>query len=207
MASSGVFGNDYTADTLIVISTAVEKSQPSMVRGALWREISRLRVSIALKHIPFTSPRHPARDDGGAQQQWRHPVSSEMTIRRTPLSSFRPQRSGVEKSQSSNGTSATRPIVISTAVEKSQPSMLRAALWREISRLRVSIALKHIPFTSPRHPARDDGGAQQQWRHPVSSEMTIRRTPLSSFRPQWRNLSPLWYGQHCGGRSLDSEFQ
>ena len=30
MASSGVFGNDYTADTLIVISTAVEKSHAPM---------------------------------------------------------------------------------------------------------------------------------------------------------------------------------
>ena len=74
------------------------------------------------------------------------------------------------------------------------PLMVRAALRREISRLRVSSErLPSAPI--PTHtPARDDGGGERPSRH------------FDRSGAEWRNLTPPWYMKHYGGRSLDSEY-
>ena len=92
--------------------SGVEKSPPLMVRAALLWEISRLRVS--WERFP-SAP-------------YRHAPPLEMTCWRAPLPSFRPKRSGVEKSPSSNGT---------------------VSIIGEISRLRVSS--KRFPSAPYRH--------------------------------------------------------
>ena len=92
----------------------VEKSPSLMVRAALRWEISRLRVSWA---------RFPS-------APYRHAVPLEMTMVAAPLSSFRPKRSGVEKSHS---------------------TMVQEALGWEISRLRVSSM--RFPSAPYRHAA------------------------------------------------------
>ena len=95
--------------------------------------------------------RSPARDDGGGGHPYRHfdrsgaewrnltPLMTEKPAR--ALSSFRPKRSGVEKSHS---------------------TMVHEALRQEISRLRVSSKRQSVFHLSPipaRSHARDDEGA------------------------------------------------
>ena len=87
---------------------------PLMVRAALRQEISRLRVS---------SKRFPS-------APYRHAAPLEMTVLAAPLSSFRPKRSGVEKSHA---------------------SIVQEAWRREISRLRVS--WERFPSAPYRHAA------------------------------------------------------
>ena len=86
-----------------VISTEAKRRNllPLMVRAALRQEISRLRVS---------SDRFPS-------ASYRHASPLEMTMLASALPSFRPKRSGVEKSHF---------------------PMVHEALRQEISRLRVS---------------------------------------------------------------------
>ena len=100
------------AGTPIVISTTAEWRNllSLIVRAALRREISRLRASWE-RFLSAPIPTHtPARDDGGGGHPYRHfdrsgaewrNLTPLMTEKPAPaLSSFRPKRSGVEKSPS-----------------------------------------------------------------------------------------------------------
>ena len=103
--------------------SGVEKSPPLMVRAALRREISRLRVSskrFPSVPIPTCSP---ARDDGVGEQ---HTVISE---------GDEPHSRHFDRSEAE-----WRNLT---------PLMVRAALRREISRLRVSS--KRFPSAPYRH--------------------------------------------------------
>ena len=84
--------------------------------------------------------------------------------------SFRPKRSGVEKSHAPNDRKASpRPPVISTVAERSgeiSRLMVRAALRWEIFRLRVSS--KHFP-SAP-------------YQHATPLEMTVLASSIQSFQ-------------------------
>ena len=130
-----------------------------MVHEALRQEISRLRVSWVPGSLPSISARSPARDDVGSGHPYRHFDRSETEWRNLtpPMTkchpappSFRPEHSEVEWS----------------GVEKSPPLMVRAALRREISRLRVS---------SKRFPS-------APYRHAAPLEMTVLASSIQSFQ-------------------------
>ena len=100
-----------------------------MVRAALRKEISRLRASWE-RFLSAPIPTHtPARDDGGGERPSRHfdrsgaewrnftPLMTENPAR--ALSSFRPKRSGVEKSHAPNDRKAGPIPVISTKALRS----------------------------------------------------------------------------------------
>jgi hypothetical protein len=109
---------------------------PLMVRAALRREISRLRAS---------SERLPS-------APYRHATPLEMTVPAgTPIViSTAAERSGVEKSHSTNDRKAARALSSfrpkRSGVEKSHSTMVHEALRQEISRLRVSS--KRLPSVS-----------------------------------------------------------
>ena len=101
---------------------------------------------------------------------------------------------------------AGTPIVISTTAEWRNllSLMVRAALRREISRLRASWE-RFLSAPIPTHtPARDDGGGGHPYRHFDRSGAEWRNlTPLMTEKPappyrhfdrseaEWRNLLPL----------------
>ncbi len=75
-----------------------------------------------------------------------------------------------------------------SGVEKSPPLMVRAALRREISRLRVSWVPGSLSSISARSPARDDGVGEQ---HPVISEGDEPHSRhFDESVAKWRNLTP-----------------
>ena len=136
---------------------------PLIVRAALRRELSRLRTSWE-RFLSAPIPTHTsARDDGGDKRPSRHfdrsgaewrnltPLMTEKPAR--TLSSFRPKRSGVEKSPPSDGTGSI------TVGDLSTQSIIGA------------VTVCPIPTRSP---ARDDGGGGHPYRHFDRSEAEWR---------------------------------
>ena len=128
-----------------VISTVAERSgEISLINSPGSIEAGDLSTqsimgAFSICHIPTCSP---ARDDGGGRAAYSH-----FRRGRTPFPSFRPQRSGVEKSP---------------------PLMVRAALRREIFRLRVS--WERFPSVT--------------YQHAAPLEMTVAASP------RWKALRP-----------------
>ena len=90
---------------------------------------------------------------------YRHAAPLEMTVLAAPLSSFRPKRSGVEKSHALMTEKPARALCHfdeSVAEWRNLPLMVRAALRQEISRLRASWARFPSAPIAARSPAQDD---------------------------------------------------
>ena len=106
----------------------------------------------------------------------------------TPPPSFRPQRSGVEKSHAETW---------------------HAPWWQEISRLYVSIEPKVFATIPEGSSARDDDAGRQ---HTVIPGIKLTRTLPRTLRhfdrseAEWRNLTLKCGKPHDGRRSLGSAF-
>ena len=120
----------------------------------------------------------------GLYHPYRRAAPLEMTVLASSIQSFQ---------------KGTNPIpVISTGVERSgeiSPLMVRVALRREISRLRVSWVPGSLPSISARSSARDDHGGSTPSSRPepphFTPPMTKRRPHLRHFdesEAEWRNL-------------------
>ena len=155
---------------------------PPMVHEAWRREISRLRVS--WERFP-SAP-------------YRHAAPLEMTVLAAPLSSFRPKRSGVEKSHAPNDRKAgPRPPSFRpqrSGVEKSPSSDGTGGITVEdLSTQSIMGAFSICPIPT-RSPARDDDGSGQ---HTVISEGANDKNAAPHPRhfdrseAEWRNLTPL----------------
>ena len=105
-------------------------------------------------------------------------------------------------------TSAPRPVVISTEVEKS-PAPVGQAAWRwEISRLRASIELRYLYPIPARSPARNDMWGDQLYSHgkgkqmdryfprPVVISANSGQTPIGKPPNRLAALRPLPAGRH-----------
>ena len=143
------------AGTPIVISTTAEWRNllSLIVRAALRREISRLRASWE-RFLSAPIPTHtPARDDGGGGHPYRHfdrsgaewrNLTPLMTEKPAPaLSSFRPKRSGVEKSPSSDCTGGI------TAEDLSARSIIKASSICLPYRHAATLEMTKEPFLNP----------------------------------------------------------
>ena len=142
--------------------SGVEKSHSEMGQAALWWEISRLRVSIEYKTFTLIPTCRPARNDsrGGAAPV---PFCFFLKCLYTARSPCHFDRSEVEKSHSEMG---------------------QAALWWEISRLRVSIEYKTFTLIPTCRPARNDSRAGSTCAILFLSEMPVHSPPPLSFRPE-----------------------
>ena len=123
-----------------VISTKAKRSRGEkphfpMVHEALRQEIARFSVSSERFPSAPIPTRSPARDDGGGGHPYRHFRGGRMTKTLPPSPSFRPKRSGVEKSHF---------------------PMVHEALRQEIFRLRVSSERFPSAPIPTRSPVRDD---------------------------------------------------
>ena len=117
-----------------------------------------------------------------------HPYRCVPPLEMTPPPSFRPQRSGVEKSHAETW---------------------HAPWWQEISRLYVSIEPKVFATIPEGSSARDDDAGRQ---HTVIPGIKLTRTLPRTLRhfdeseAKQRNLTPKCGTPHGGRRSLDSAF-
>ena len=171
-----------------------------MVRAALRREISRLRTSWE-RFLSAPIPTHtPARDDGGGGHPYRHFDRSEAEWRNLlPLMVRAALRWEISRLRTSWERFLSSPIPTHTPARDDGggghpyrhfdrsgaewrnllPLMVRAALRREISRLRTSWE-RFLSSPIPTHtPARDDGGGGPPYRH------------FDRSGAEWRNLTPL----------------
>ena len=127
-----IYAGPTSADLETLCRVSTEWKNPTPEWYSPWRqEISRLRVSIEYKTFTLILACRPARNDSRGGSTCAILFLPQMPAHRPPPLSFRPERSGVEKSHSEMG---------------------QAALWREISGLRVSIGNKTFTANTAAQP-------------------------------------------------------